>query len=125
MTNLRQIKTPLRYLVSRSYTNVLNVLSGQRLNYYNGLPVHRRALLARTQMASSGFGFQGEILVQLLRAGHSYVQVGVLGSETTNKTSVFRVKNHASVTRTLLRLVRFTFMGRKASAQKPRGARGE
>jgi glycosyltransferase involved in cell wall biosynthesis len=119
MTNLRQIKTPLRYAISRAYTHVLNVLSGQRLNYYNGLPVHRRALLMRTPMASSGFGFQGEILVQLLRAGHSYVQVGVLGSETTNKTSVFRLKNLTSVARTVLRLVRLIVAGQGAADSKP------
>jgi len=119
MTNLRQIKTPLRYAISRAYTHVLNVLSGQRLNYYNGLPVHRRALLMSTPMASSGFGFQGEILVQLLRAGHSYTQVGVLGSETTNKTSVFRLKNVFSVARTLLRLIRLIVAGQRASDRKP------
>jgi glycosyltransferase involved in cell wall biosynthesis len=123
MINLRQIKTPLRYLISRSYTHVLNLLSGQRLNYYNGLSVHRRALLAQTKMASSGFGFQGEILVQLLRAGCSFVQVGVLGSETTNKTSAFRAKNLASVVRTLLRLVRFILTEQKTPAHEPRGAR--
>jgi glycosyltransferase involved in cell wall biosynthesis len=105
MTNLKQIKTPMRYLISRSYTNLLNLLSGQRLNYYNGLPVHRRAFLNRITMTSSGFGFQGEILVKLLKSGCTYVQVGVLGAETTNKTSVFRLRNLLSVTRTLLKLV--------------------
>jgi len=57
-------------------------------------------------MTSSGFGFQGEILVKLIKSDHSYVQVGVLGSETTNKSSVFRFRNLASVTRTVLKLVR-------------------
>ncbi|HEY1980246.1 MAG TPA: glycosyltransferase family 2 protein [Xanthobacteraceae bacterium] len=106
ITNLRSIKTPLRYMISRSYTRVLNLLSGQNLHYYNGLPVHRRQLLTASIMTSSGFGFQGEILVKLLKLGHSYVEVGVLGSETTNKTSVFRVKNLASVTRTVFKLIK-------------------
>jgi dolichol-phosphate mannosyltransferase len=106
MTNLKTIKTPMRYFISRSYTHLLNFLSGHRLNYYNGLPVHKRSLLNRTVMTSSGFGFQGEILVKLIKSGHTYVQVGVLGSETTNKSSVFRLKNLASVTRTVLKLVR-------------------
>jgi len=106
MTNLKSIKTPMRYFISRSYTNLLNLLSGHRLNYYNGLPVHKRALLSETVVTSSGFGFQGEIMVKLLKSGHSYVQVGVLGSETTNKSSVFRLKNLASVTRTVLKLIK-------------------
>ena len=106
MTNLKTIKTPMRYFISRSYTHLLNFLSGHKLNYYNGLPVHKRSLLNRTVMTSSGFGFQGEILVKLIKSGHTYVQVGVLGSETTNKSSVFRLKNLASVTKTLLKLVK-------------------
>ncbi len=106
MTNLQRIKTPLRYAISRSYTTLLNLLSGQKLHYYNGLPVHRRALLQQIEMTSSGFGFQGEILVKLLKSGCTFVQVGVLGAETTNKTSVFRVKNLGSVSKTLLKLMR-------------------
>jgi dolichol-phosphate mannosyltransferase len=105
MTNLAEIKTPMRYLISRTYTNLLNLLSGHRLHYYNGLPVHRRALLDQITITSSGFGFQGEILVKLLKSGCSYVQVGVLGAEATNKTSIFRVRNLFSVTATLLKLV--------------------
>lgn len=105
MTNLRQIKTPTRYLISRCYTNLLNLISGHRLHYYNGLPVHRRDLLNAVRITSSGFGFQGEILVKLLKSGCSYVQVPTLGAEATNKTSVFRIKNLFSVTRTLLRLL--------------------
>jgi dolichol-phosphate mannosyltransferase len=105
MTNLSVIKTPMRHLISRTYTNLLNLLSGHRLHYYNGLPVHRRALLEQITITSSGFGFQGEILVKLLKSGCSYVQVGVLGAETTNKTSIFRVRNLFSVTATLLKLL--------------------
>jgi len=105
MTNLAEIKTPMRYLISRAYTNLLNLLCGHRLHYYNGLPVHRRALLEQITITSSGFGFQGEILVKLLKSGCSYVQVGVLGAETTNKTSIFRVRNVFSVTATLLKLL--------------------
>src|SRR3974390_204885 len=69
MTNLKSIKTPIRYLISRCYTRLLNLLSGHKLNYYNGLPVHQRSLLNNTVMTSSGFGFQGGFLVKLLRAG--------------------------------------------------------
>jgi dolichol-phosphate mannosyltransferase len=110
MTNLKSIKTPTRYFISRTYTHLLNLLAGHKLNYYNGLPVHKRGLLTPALMTSSGFGFQGEILVKLLKSGHTYVQVGVLGSETTNKTSVFRLRNVASVTKTVLKLIKLVFV---------------
>jgi dolichol-phosphate mannosyltransferase len=109
MPNLKKIKSPGRYFVSRSYTTLMNVISGHHLHYYNGLPVHRRALLKQITITSSGFGFQGEVLVKLLKSGRSYVEVAVPGAETTNKTSVFRWRNLASVTKTVVKLLAHLF----------------
>lgn len=105
MLNLRQIKTPLRYAVSQAYTGLLNLLFGFRLRYYNGLPVHRRVLLERIAITSSGFGFQAEILIKLLKSGCSFVQVGVMGAEATNKSSIFHFRNVISVGFTLFKLL--------------------
>jgi glycosyltransferase involved in cell wall biosynthesis len=113
--NLRRIKTPPRYLLSRTYTFLLNALFGLRLRYYNGLPVHRLDLVRSVAAESDGFGFQGEILVKLLKAGHSYVEVGVEGAEKTNRSSALRMKNVISVTRTLGGLVRYTLLPGRGS----------
>ncbi len=99
--NLKQIKARERYLLSRTYTILLNTLFGLRLRYYNGLAVHRVDLVRGVINKSDGFGFQAEILVKLLRAGKSYVEVGVKGAEKTNRSSALRLKNVASVSRTL------------------------
>lgn len=104
MTNLKRIKTPLRYFLSRSYTLCMNVLFGQHLHYYNGLPIHRLDLLRQITVTSSGFGFQGEILIKLLKAGCSYVEVGVLGGELKQSSSALRVRNLISVFATVGRL---------------------
>jgi dolichol-phosphate mannosyltransferase len=107
MRNLREIKTPLRYAISRSYTMFLNFLFGYRLRYYNGLAVHKRALVAPIQVASWGFGFQGEILVKLLRSGCSYVEVGVDGAPKVHQRSVLLTPaNVVNVLRTCLALTR-------------------
>lgn len=103
--NLRDIKTPARYLLSRTYTFLLNSLFGLRLGYYNGLPVHRTELVRALEIRSDGFGFQGEILVKLLRAGCSFVQVGVDGAEKTKRSSALRLTSVVSVTKTLLSLL--------------------
>ncbi len=105
ITNLRRIKTPSRYAVSRTYTMLLNAVSGYRLNYYNGLPVHRRKLLNEIEITSTGFGFQGEIIVKLLKSGCSFAQVGVPGAEMTRSSSAFRLKNVVNVGTTLFKLV--------------------
>jgi len=106
--NLRQIKTSGRYFLSRGYTLLLNLLFGLRLHYYNGLPVHRLELVRSVGNESEGFGFQAEILVKLLMAGCSYVEVGVDGAERTNRSSALRMKNLVNVSRTIVNLVRYS-----------------
>jgi glycosyltransferase involved in cell wall biosynthesis len=110
--NLKQIKGPGRYMLSRTYTMLLNTLFGLRLQYYNGLPVHRVELVRSVAGTSDGFGFQAEILVPLLRAGRTYVEVGVMGAEKANRSSALRLKNVISVSRTLGRLLRQSFLKR-------------
>lgn len=107
MRNLKQIKTPLRYVISRTYTIFLNLLFGYRLRYYNGLSVHRRSLLDRITVKSTGFGFQGEILVKLLKLGCTYVEVGVDGAAKAKQRSVLlRPRNVLNILRTCFDLVR-------------------
>lgn len=105
MQNLKFIKTPTRYILSRTYVNLLNLIFGFRLRYYNGLPVYRRLLLKAITIRSAGFGFQGEILVKLLKSGCTFVQVGVDGAEETGNSSALRFKNIISVGRTFVHLI--------------------
>ena len=83
----------------------MNILSGHRLNYYNGLPVHRRYLLNQVTLGSSGFGYSAEILIKLLKAGCTFVEVGVPGIEMKHKSFAFRFKNVVSVAETILKLI--------------------
>ncbi|HWK44698.1 MAG TPA: glycosyltransferase family 2 protein [Stellaceae bacterium] len=105
MKNLKRIKTPSRFLLSRAYTKLLNFVFGFHLRYYNGLPVHRRALLRKIEIRSSGFGFQGEVLIKLLKSGATYAEVGVLGAEKTNRSAALKPRNLVSVAATFLRLL--------------------
>jgi dolichol-phosphate mannosyltransferase len=105
ITNLKQIKSPVRYFTSRTYTNLLNLLFGQKIKYYNGLPVHRVDLLRQLRINSSGFGFQGEILTKLLRSGCSITEVGVPGAEMTKNSSAVRLKGLINIAKVLTLLV--------------------
>jgi glycosyltransferase involved in cell wall biosynthesis len=104
MTNLREIKSPFRYLLSRVYTYIINRLSRLNLHYYNGLPVIQRTLLEDIEITSGGFGFQAEMLVKLIKSGSTYVEVGVLGAEKANRSFALRITNWLSVSRTILHL---------------------
>jgi dolichol-phosphate mannosyltransferase len=124
MTNLRDIKSAARYWLSRAYTTLFNLLFGFRLNYYNGLPVHRRDLLQRIDITSGGFGFQAEILIKLLKSRCTFVQVGVKGAEEKQRSVAMRPRNWISVARTVLHLIlelaRFQPVPPEVVARRPR-----
>lgn len=101
MTNFDKVRTPIRRLVSKGYTTLLNVLFGQELKYYNGLPVHRRALLNRIEVTSTGFGYQAEIILKLFKMGCTATEVGVQAAEVTERSRAFRLKNVFDVFRTI------------------------
>lgn len=105
VTNLKTIKSPVRYFTSRVYTNLLNLLFGQKIKYYNGLPVHRVDLLRQLRINSTGFAFQGEILTKLLRSGCSMTEVGVAGAEMTRNSSALRLKGLLNIAKVLVLLV--------------------
>lgn len=103
--NLKQIKTPLRFSISRCYTLLLNLLFGQKLHYYNGLSIHRTDLLRQIDLTSNGFAFQSEILTKLLKAGCSYVEVGVPTIDLTDNSSALKLRNIIDVMKTMMVLI--------------------
>lgn len=105
ITNLKALKTPFRYYASKAYTELLNILTGHRIGYYNGLPVHRRALLSQITGSNSGFGFSAEIIIKLLRSGCTFVEVDVPAREIKGRSTALRFKNMISVATTMIKLV--------------------
>ena len=106
ITNLHRIKSPARYAISRAYTGLLNLLFGLDIKYYNGLPVHRVDLLRGLSIGSDGFGFQAEIIIKLIRSGHTYTQVDVEGSEKSGRSRALKLGSIFSVFGTFANLIR-------------------
>jgi len=95
-----------RRLVSAAYTWTLNLLFGHRMNYYNGLTIYPTAFLKDRTLATSGFGFQAELLLAALDIGMSTVECALLIDErTAGGSKAVSTKNVLSVFVTMLRLV--------------------
>jgi len=105
MTNLRRIKTPMRFFMSSAYTGLLNLLFRQNIKYYNGLAIHRTDLLRQIRIVSTRFAFQGEVMIKLLKSGCSCAQIETLAAENTHKSSALRLSNVVNVLKTLLLLI--------------------
>jgi glycosyltransferase involved in cell wall biosynthesis len=96
-------RSRFRLLLSRTYTRLINLLSGYSLGYYNGCGVFRRVDVMRWHSRTSGFGFQAELVICLLDNGASYCQVPIIGRDRqTGTSSAMKLRNWMSVSRTLL-----------------------
>jgi glycosyltransferase involved in cell wall biosynthesis len=95
----------LRRFLSRTYTRLVNLLSGQSLRYYNGCGLYRRVDVMRWHSRSSGFGFQAELVTQLLAEGAAYIEVPITAMERQNGSSTaLRLRNWISVGCSLLNI---------------------
>lgn len=106
-----------RRLVSRCYNGLVNLLSGHRVRYYNGLAIHRRYNVMRWHSNAHGFGFQADLLTRLLDMGATILEVPVVASQrAAGVTNAFTFRNIASVGHTLLEV----FIRRVAKVLYPR-----
>jgi len=98
-------RTWRRTIVSKTFTMLINMITGRRLQYYNGLQIHQAAILKSLRIESSGYGFQPEVLVKSLRLTKTFLEVPMdLIERKQGESKAFRVKNVIDVARTLRRL---------------------
>ena len=95
-----------RHVVSSAYTFIVNLLSGNSLHYYNGLPIHRRYNVMRWHPDTRGFGFQAYILCLLLGQGATFKEVALSATERRGGTSnALTWRNLLSVAHTLTEIL--------------------
>jgi len=99
-------RTWTRTVCSKTFTLLVNLITKRRLRYFNGLQIHRAAVLKRLEIESSGCGFQAEVLVKALRLTNTYLEVPMdLNERQRGESKAFRLTNVVDVARTL-RLLR-------------------
>jgi glycosyltransferase involved in cell wall biosynthesis len=91
-----------RELISKTYTGLINLITGNRIRYYNGLAVHLRHNVMRWHPNTRGFGFQAEILCMLIDLGFTFHQVPVVMVERREEQSnALTFRNMLSVAHTV------------------------
>lgn len=99
-------KSLYRRSVSRMYTHLINLISGNKLNYYNGLQVHLRHNVMRWHPNTRGFGFQAGLVCLLLEKGFSYKQVPCITIEKRGGGgNALTLKNLRSVMHTMVSIL--------------------
>jgi glycosyltransferase involved in cell wall biosynthesis len=98
-------KSFLRRLLSNTFTLLVNIISGYKIRYYNGLAIHLRYNVMRWHPSSYGFGFQADMITRLLDEGASYIQVPSSSIDRKGSgSSAITLRNLLSVTHTVLEL---------------------
>lgn len=99
-------KSGSRQFISRTFTRIINVISGNDINYYNGLQVHLRYNIMRWHHNTRGFGFQAGLLCTLLDRGFTYKQVACVTIERRGGAgNALNWKNLRSVMHTMLSIL--------------------
>jgi len=109
--------------LSRLYTGLVNVVSGHRVRYYNGLILSRREDVLRWHGNYRGFGIQADLLTKLLDAVCSKIEVAVQDTDQKGAGSTaLRLKNVLSVVHTILDLIlrRLLKLSRRQRNARPR-----
>ena len=100
-TSNLEIRVPMRRLLSRIYTGMMNALFGLNLTIINGPTVHKREIIQAVKISTDGFAFMAEIMVRLIRSGHSYLEIGTpIRERKYGSVKAFRLKNVISVFKT-------------------------
>jgi glycosyltransferase involved in cell wall biosynthesis len=91
-----------RTVISKIFTQLVNLITRRRLRYYNGLQIHKAGILKSLRIESHGYGFQAEVLVKALRQARSHIEVPMdLIERQKGESKAFRMKNVIDVLRTL------------------------
>ncbi len=100
-----KLRTLPRRAISKAFTILVNFLFGLKVTYYNGSPIIKTRLVRTTPRTTSGFAYMAEILVQLIKSGHNYIEMPIyIQPRAYGKSTALKPKNFYLVGKTLLSL---------------------
>lgn len=95
-----------RDLFSKTYTFMVNAISGYRIKYYNGGALHLTCNVLRWHTDYHGYSFQADIITRLLDQGMSYLEIpGSTHERKTGVSQALKLKNFLSVAHFFLDLL--------------------
>jgi len=94
-----------RVYASKAFTFLINMISGYKINYYNGPVVHKRFNVMRWSPDTHGFAYQAEIIVKVLDERGTYKQVQIKNNDRQEGSSkAFTLVNIFSVAHSILQI---------------------
>jgi dolichol-phosphate mannosyltransferase len=102
---LRDVRGFRRRTMSRAFTVCMNLLFSVHMRYYTGPCVYKSAVAKRLRTRAQGSLFIAELLIRLLRARQTYVEIGLQPlPRSSGSTKTFRLRNVLDVFASAIRL---------------------
>ena len=102
----QELRKVSRKIISGLFVRLLNVISGLKLQYYNGTVLYRSSVIKGYNIRTAGFAYQAEALINLLKRGFTYREVAAgIQKRSGGKTKIFGLKNVISVLGFLIALL--------------------
>jgi len=96
-----------RRVISRIYTALVNLVTGMRLKYYNGITIYPTAFLRRLPLVADGFLLPAETLVKAAGQGCQIVELELpLKGRVGGRSKALRLRSLIGFARDLGRILR-------------------
>ena len=83
----------------------MNLISGNRIHYYNGPVAHLRYNVMRWSPDTHGFAYQAELITRVLGEGATFKEIQITNYDRQEGiTKAFRIQNILSVGHSLLQI---------------------
>jgi len=93
--------------LSKIFTSLINITSGNKLKYYNGAVLHKTKNLTNLTLQVSGYAYQCEILCNLIGNGLNYIEVQVQNSDRQwGVSKAFKINNFISVGKSVIKIAK-------------------
>jgi glycosyltransferase involved in cell wall biosynthesis len=93
-----------RRILSKTYTLLMNTLFGLKIKYFNGTVIHKRSVLQSIRIETDSFAYQAEILIKLIKKGHTYAETGMWLKPRVGDSKALRLKNITRVLKAIWQL---------------------
>ncbi|MFA6434973.1 MAG: glycosyltransferase family 2 protein [Elusimicrobiales bacterium] len=103
----RGVRSIFRKILSTFYRFIVNATFVVSFNYTNGTILYRKSLLKELRVRNTGFFFQTDMLVRLVRSGYLFAEVPYkLGARNDGKSKALTLRSLRNVAGDYLKLVR-------------------
>ena len=94
-----------RVVLSKTFTLLINIVSGYRVPYYNGPVLHLRYNIMRWSPDTIGFAYQAELITRILSEGKSFKSIEIKNEDRLKgESNAFTFQNILSVGHSLLQI---------------------